>query len=167
VFGKIDEGLRTNTGALPALLSDPEGKRKVYALVDNLSAAAGSLGTVIQQLEKGHGTLAVLLRDEQFSKEFTGNLRSFSKSLDSIGRKLDTGQGTAGKLINDPAIFDAANHLIVGIDESKMLRWLIRNRQRSGIQKTYDKEGGPASPPDEPAVSPSPAPAPQPTRRPS
>jgi len=107
------------------------------------------------------------LRDEQFSKEFTGNLRSFSKSLDSIGRKLDTGQGTAGKLINDPAIFDAASHLVIGIDESKLLRWLIRNRQRTGIEKNYNKEGGPPSLPDEPAASPSPAPAPAPTRRPN
>lgn len=167
VFAKIDDDLKSNTGALPALLSDPEGKRKVYTLVDNLSNAAGSLGAVIQQLEKGHGTLAVLLRDEQFSKEFTGNLRSFSKSLDSIGHKLDTGKGTAGKLINDPAIFDAASHLVIGIDESKLLRWLIRNRQRAGIQKTYDNEGGPASLPGEPNVTPSPAPTPQPTWRPN
>jgi phospholipid/cholesterol/gamma-HCH transport system substrate-binding protein len=166
VFAKLDEALKSNTGALPALLSDPEGKKKVYTLVDNLSIAAGSLGNVIQQLEKGHGTLAVLLRDEKFSREFTGNLNSFSKSLDSIGKKLDTGKGTAGKLINDPAIFDAANHLVIGIDESKLLRWLIRNRQKSGIQKTYTQEGGPPSLPDEPDVSPTPAPAPVPTRPP-
>jgi phospholipid/cholesterol/gamma-HCH transport system substrate-binding protein len=166
VFGKIDEGLRNNTGALPALLSDPEGKKKVYALMDNLAAATRSLSDVIGQLQTGNGTLAVLLRDEQFSKEFTGNLRSFSKSLDSIGRKLDSGQGTAGKLINDPAIFDAANHLVIGIDESKLLRWLVRNRQRAGIKKVYDQENAksPASPEN---GSSSPEPPPQPTRRPS
>jgi hypothetical protein len=167
VFGSIETSLKTNTGAIPALLADPEGKKKVYALVDNLSTAAGSLGNVIQQLEKGHGTLSVLLRDEQFSKEFTGNLRSFTKSLDSIGRKLDTGHGTAGKLINDPAIFDAANHVIIGLNESAMLRWLIRDRQKSGINKTYKTEGGPSPVPDEAPVSPSPGPTLQPTRPPS
>ena len=146
VFGKIDEGLRSNDGALAALLSDPEGKKKVYTLLDNLTTAAGSLGSAVGQLEKGNGTLAILLRDEKFGKEFTQNLRSFSKSLDSIGRKLDSGQGTAGKLINDPAIFDAANHLVIGIDESRLLRWLIRNRQRAGIKKVYDRESGTASP---------------------
>ncbi|HEY3122592.1 MAG TPA: MlaD family protein, partial [Thermoanaerobaculia bacterium] len=135
VFGKIEEGLRSKDGVLAALLSDPEGKKKVYTLLDNLTTAAGSLGSAVGQLEKGNGTLAILLRDEKFGKEFTQNLRSFSKSLDSIGRKLDSGQGTAGKLINDPAIFDAANHLVIGIDESRLLRWLIRNRQRAGIKK--------------------------------
>jgi phospholipid/cholesterol/gamma-HCH transport system substrate-binding protein len=168
IFAKIDDGLRNNTGALPALLSDPEGKKKVYALMDNLAGATRSLSDVIGQLQTGNGTLAVLLRDEQFSKEFTGNLRSFSKSLDSIGRKLDSGQGTAGKLINDPAIFDAANHLVIGIDESKLLRWLVRNRQRAGIKKAYDQESAksPAPAAGDDGSSP-PAPPPQPTRRPS
>jgi phospholipid/cholesterol/gamma-HCH transport system substrate-binding protein len=166
VFGKIEEGLRSKDGVLAALLSDPEGKKKVYTLLDNLTTAAGSLGSAVGQLEKGNGTLAILLRDEKFGKEFTQNLRSFSKSLDSIGRKLDSGQGTAGKLINDPAIFDAANHLVIGIDESRLLRWLIRNRQRAGIKKVYDRESGKASP-EVSDVSPAPAPPPQPTRRPS
>jgi phospholipid/cholesterol/gamma-HCH transport system substrate-binding protein len=166
VFGKIDEGLRSNDGVLAALLSDPEGKKKIYTLLDNLTTAAGSLGNTVAQLEKGDGTLAILLRDEKFGREFTQNLRSFSKSLDSIGRKLDSGQGTAGKLINDPAIFDAANHLVIGIDDSRLLRWLIRNRQRAGIKKVYDREGGKPSP-EVSEVSPAPAPPPQPTRRPS
>jgi phospholipid/cholesterol/gamma-HCH transport system substrate-binding protein len=166
IFGQIDEGLRSNNGMLAALLSDPEGKKKVYTFLDNLTTAAGSLATTLQRLEKDNGALAILLRDEQFGKEFTQNLRSFSKSLDSIGRKLDSGQGTAGKLINDPAIFDAANHLVIGIDESRLLRWLIRNRQRAGIKKVYDRESGTASP-EVSDVSPAPAPPPQPTRRPS
>src|SRR6476469_2579794 len=34
LLGQIDEGVRTGNGAIPALLSDPAGKQKVYALVD-------------------------------------------------------------------------------------------------------------------------------------
>lgn len=152
VFGKIEEGMRTQSGAIPALLEDPEGKKKVYALVDNLSAAAVSLANVAQQLEKGEGALPLLVHDERFGREFTQNLRSFSRRLDSIARKLDEGEGTAGRLINDPALFDAANDVVVGIDESKLLRWLIRNRQKSGIKKRYEAA---ASNP-EPDVSPLP-----------
>ncbi len=166
LLGKIDQGLQNKDGLLAALLSDPEGKKKVYTLLDNLTTAAGSLGNTIGQLEKGNGTLAILLRDEAFAREFTGNLRSFSRSLDSIGRKLDSGQGTAGRLINDPAIFDAANHLVIGIDESRLLRWLIRNRQRAGIKKVYDQESGKASP-HASDISPAPPPPPEPTRHPS
>ncbi len=163
IFGKVDEDLRNNTGALSALLTDPEGKKKVLGLLDNLATAAGSLATTLQRLEKDNGLLAILLRDEQFGKEFSDHLRNFSRSLDSIGRKLDSGQGTAGKLVNDPALFDAATHIVVGIDESWMLRWLIRDRQKAGIEKDYEetvkKQGGPAGTPP-PASQPTPRPTP-------
>jgi phospholipid/cholesterol/gamma-HCH transport system substrate-binding protein len=139
LLSKIDEGVRTGNGAIPALLSDPEGKKKIYALVDTLATAAASLAHVMETLEKGNGTLPILLHDERFGKAFTGNLKAFSQSLESIGRKLDDGQGTAGKLINDPALFDAANRLVVGVDESALLRWLIKDRQKAGIKKEYNQ----------------------------
>jgi phospholipid/cholesterol/gamma-HCH transport system substrate-binding protein len=131
--------MQSNTGAIPALLADPEGKKKVLALLDNLSTAAVSVATVATQLEKGNGAIPLLIHDETFGKELTRNLQNFSRRLDSIGKKLDEGTGTAGKLINDPAIFDAANDVIVGVHESKFLRWLVRDRQKSGIKKRYDE----------------------------
>lgn len=168
VFASIEEGMAKGTGAIPALLSDPEGKKKVYELVDRLSAAAGSLAAVTENLKTGKGTLPTLLNDERFSREFTGNLRKLSTRLDSIARKLDEGKGTAGKLINDPAIFDAANRLVVGIDESTILRWLIRNRQKSGIRKEYEEAQSASSIADEdleeelpvPTATPTPVPLP-------
>lgn len=151
LLGKIDEGVRTGSGAIPALLSDPEGKKKVYALVDNLALAAAGLARITENLEKGSGTLPILLHDAEFGKAFTGNLKSLSEHLDSISRKLDDGQGTAGKLINDPAIFDAANRLVVGVDQSAILRWLVKDRQKAGIKKEYNdtirqKNAGAAAP---------------------
>ena len=142
VFAKIENDMNKGTGAIPALLSDPEGKKKIYDLVDRLSTAAGNLASVTESLKTGKGALPTLLHDERFAREFTGNLRNLSRRLDSIARKLDEGQGTVGKLINDPAIFDAAHHLVLGIDESALLRWLIRDRQRSGIQKDYEAKSG-------------------------
>jgi len=138
VFGRLERDMASGNGMIPALLSDPEGKKKVYDLVDRLGATAASLATATASLNSGKGALPTLLNDERFSREFTGNLRDLSRRLDSIARKLDEGQGTVGKLINDPAIFDAANHLVVGIDRSALLRWLIQNRQRSGIRKRYE-----------------------------
>ena len=138
LLGKIDEGIRTGNGAIPALLSDPEGKKRIYGLLDNLSLAAAGLTRVVDNLEKGHGTIPILLHDQEFGKAFTGNLRSMSQHLDSISRKLDDGQGTAGKLVNDPELYDAANRLVVGVNESAILRWLISDRQKSGIRKEYN-----------------------------
>ena len=53
----------------------------------------------------------------------TANMTSFTRSLDSTGRalnaivaKIDSGNGTAAKVINDPALFNDAHHLIGTID---------------------------------------------------
>ncbi len=43
-------------------------------------------------------------------------------------------------LISDPEIYEAMNDIIVGVDESSMLRWLVRNRQKKGIKKRYQTE---------------------------
>ncbi len=112
----------------------------MYALLDSLAVASASLARVTEKLEKGDGALPILLRDETFGRAFSKNLLDFSERLNSIGRKLDEGEGTAGKLINDPALFDAANRLVVGVDESAFLRWLVKNRQKAGIQKEYRDE---------------------------
>ena len=162
VFGKIDEELKTGNGAIPALLADPEGKKKVYQLVDTLSTAAASLAKVTVQLEKGEGTIPMLLHDERLGREFSQNLREFTQRLNSISRKLDEGYGTAGKLINDPSIYDAVNDVIVGVNESKLLRWLVRDRQKSGIEKRYDAEQAKAAAGTESAHHPPPTPTPAP-----
>ncbi len=161
LLSRMDEGVRTGDGAIPALLSDPEGKKKVYALVDSLAAAAANLARVTETLEKGSGALPILLHDARFGREFTDNLRNFSKRLDSIARKLDEGDGTVGKLINDPAIFDAANRLVVGIDESALLRWLVKNRQKAGIKKEHRDELQKPAAPEGGAPAPAPTPAPE------
>lgn len=169
VLGKVEKDMASGNGMIPALLSDPEGKKKVYDLVDRLGATATSLASASESLNTGKGALPTLLHDERFSREFTGNLRNLSRRLDSIAKKLDEGQGTVGKLINDPAIFDAANDLVVGIDRSALLKWLIQNRQKSGIKKRYEDAQRelaqtPAeldTPPLETPGSPTPTPTPQ------
>ncbi|HEY4575867.1 MAG TPA: hypothetical protein VIJ26_17940, partial [Thermoanaerobaculia bacterium] len=62
----------------------------------------------------------------------------FVKNLNEVSAKLNHGDGTAAKLINDPQIYDAVNDVIIGVNESRVLRWLIRNRQQKGIDKRYD-----------------------------
>jgi hypothetical protein len=56
-------------------------------------------------------------------------------------------------LINDPSVYESINDILIGINESKMLRWLIRNRQERGIQKRVDMEQQIAPPPSIPPVT--------------
>ncbi|MGZ6971129.1 MAG: MlaD family protein [Thermoanaerobaculia bacterium] len=138
ILGTVEKGTLTGQGLVPALLSDPEGKRKFFAMVDSLRATADGLASFSKDLKSGNGLLGQLVSNRDFSKEFLGDLKKFSSHLANVAAKLDSKEGTAGKLIADPAVADAMNDILVGINESKVLRWLIRDRQRSGIQKRYD-----------------------------
>ena len=143
-FGVIADDLQNGKGALPALMADPEGKQKVYGLIDNLSAAGVSLARASSDLDRGKGLLPVLLHDEAFAADFRRHLTNLTMHLDSISEKLDQGDGSIGRLINDPALYDAANDIVVGVDESKLLRWLVRDRQKKGIEKRYERESAKA-----------------------
>jgi hypothetical protein len=69
------------------------------------------------------------------------------QQLNEAVRKLNAGQGTAGKLISDPTVYESINDILIGINESRLLRWLIRNRQQKGMEKRY-KEEQKTAPPD-------------------
>jgi phospholipid/cholesterol/gamma-HCH transport system substrate-binding protein len=127
-------------GALPALIADPDGKKKIYALIDNLSQAGVSLARVSSELDRGKGLLPVLLHDESFSQDFRRHLSNLAEHLDAVSAKLDSRDGTLGKFLSDPSLYDAANDIVVGVNESKLLKWLIRDRQKKGIKERYDKE---------------------------
>ena len=89
---------------------------------------------------EGDGLLAKLLQDEQMSEEITRDLREMLHNLNLLSQRLESGEGTLGKLIEDPEVYEALNDILVGVDNSKMLRWLVRNRQKSGIEERYNEE---------------------------
>jgi len=57
--------------------------------------------------------------------------------LNEATAKLNQGDGTAARLLNDPSVYEAIGDILVGINESRMLRWLLRNRQQAGIRERY------------------------------
>lgn len=144
ILGNVEKGVATGEGLVPALLSDPEGKKKFFAMVDSLQATADGLASFSKDLKSGNGLLGQLVSNGDFSKAFMADLKKLSSHLANVAAKLDSTEGTAGKLIADPAVADAMNDILVGINESKFLRWLIRDRQRSGIQKRYEDAAGKA-----------------------
>ena len=151
----VEGSLKSGQGALPALLNDPEGKKRVFELVDNLRVASANLATISSTYQSGQGLVPRLMNDKAYAdqalNEFTGLLHQLNDTVARVNR----GEGTAGKLISDPSVYESVNDILIGINESKLLRWLIRNRQQSGIQKRYDTESAkpPAAAPPPPPVS--------------
>ena len=162
VATNIQKGFETGNGVLPALMHDQEAKKKVYDLVDNLRATSANLATFSTSLQTGQGLVPRLINDKAYGDQALNEFTGLVHQLNETVSKLNSGQGTAGKMITDPSVYESINDILIGINESKLLRWLVRNRQQSGIQKRYNEEqkAAPAVPP--PPVEPLPVTAPPP-----
>ena len=143
--------LENGSGALPALLDDPATRQKLDATLDGLTKATASLSEVADDVRSGDGLLPKLINDPEYGRKVSRDLEQLIGRLNLVSSRLSEGDGTAAKLINDPEVYAAIKDILVGVNESKLLRWLIRNRQQKGIEKRYEEEraqpGAAAEPP--------------------
>ena len=147
-LSKLDEG----EGLLPKLLNDPEYPKRVDATLASIQTSAEDLSRFADRVEKGEGLLPKLLNDAEYSEKVTGELEEILSKMNDLATKLNDGQGTVPQLVNDPEVYNAINDILVGVNESKFLRWLIRNRQKKGIEKRYEdalENAPPGTPPAE------------------
>ncbi|HEX2642437.1 MAG TPA: MlaD family protein, partial [Thermoanaerobaculia bacterium] len=129
---------QTGPGLLPGLLNDPATKAQFDQTLASLNQVARDLQGFTADLEKSDALLPKLVKDEEYGREITDEIRDIVNRLDTISVRLTEGKGTAAKLINDPQVYEAVNDILIGVNESRFLRWLIRNRQNAGIKKRYD-----------------------------
>ncbi len=167
---KVVESAQHGPGALPALLNDPGERARVDETLANLDGASKDLKDLTARFGKSQALLPRLLEDEAYGREVTERLRETVQHLDTASDRLVEGKGSAALLLNDPGIYDAINDVIVGVNRSPMLRWLVQNRQKAGIKQRYQDatagRGGqpPAAAPTgkTPATTPPPPSSPQP-----
>lgn len=136
-------------GLLPRLLEDPDMANQAEAAIADMRATAAHLAALSERLDRelsedGDGLVPRLLYDGELASELTGEMRQIVERIDHITVELTEGDGTAAMLLRDARVYEAINDIIVGIDESWMLRWLVRNRQRAGIEKRYRETEGEA-----------------------
>src|SRR4029453_19191819 len=122
------------------LLNDPATKEKLDSTLDGLAKATKSLSAVADDLSSGDGLLPKLIHDPEYGREVSADLQQLISRLNLVSKRLSEGDGTAAQLINDPEVYLAIKDILVGVNESKFLRWLIRNRQEKGIEKRYHEE---------------------------
>jgi phospholipid/cholesterol/gamma-HCH transport system substrate-binding protein len=153
-FERLSAELETGEGPIQTLLRDTSLRDRLVASIENLEQATVKLRTAAEAFEGGDGLLPRLLNDAELAENMTQQIQRLLERLNTLNGKLTEGDGTIAKLLDDPSIYEALNDVVIGIDESKMLRWLIRNRQKAGIKKRYrdarsqrDAAGASAPPP--------------------
>lgn len=136
ILGQVESG----EGLLPSLLNDPQGKERFDEILARLDRTTAGLETLARDLEDKEGLLQKLLRDEDYAEKISTDLAELLDRLNHLSAKMTEGDGTVARLLDDPEIYQSLNDILIGIDESWMLRWLIRNRQKAGIESRYQEQ---------------------------
>jgi phospholipid/cholesterol/gamma-HCH transport system substrate-binding protein len=95
-------------------------------LVENLSQASGKLVDLLKKLDKMAGPV---------EKSDEATLKRAIAHLNSILEKIDSGEGTLGKLINDPSLHTRLKEILGGSKRNKYLKGLIRKSIKAGKQE--------------------------------
>jgi phospholipid/cholesterol/gamma-HCH transport system substrate-binding protein len=127
-------------GVLPGLLHDPETKARLDRVLTQLETTGSEVSAAVAELREGEGLLKKLLTDKEYGDKITQDIERLIANLTLVSEKLASGEGAAAQFIGDPQVYEALNDILVGIDESKFLSWLIRNRQKKGIKERYKDE---------------------------
>ncbi|HYC91048.1 MAG TPA: MlaD family protein [Thermoanaerobaculia bacterium] len=151
ITANVQRGFEGNEGVVPALMNDPEAKKRVYEVVENLRTTSANLAAFTAAAQTGEGLVPRLLNDKAYADQALGEFTTLVHQLNVTVAKINNAEGTAGKIIADPGLYESINDILIGINESKLLRWLIRNRQQSGIEKRVEERqkmpDAPATPP--------------------
>ena len=139
---KLDQG----DGLLPALLQDPAYKKRFSDSLDHLDQVVTRLASLTDRLENGNGLIPKLISDDQYGEQMSQELQTLVTNLRQIAEKLNKGNGSAAQLINDPTLVQAIDDVVLGIENSKVLKWLIQNRRKKGEQVRNDAAGKPGAP---------------------
>jgi phospholipid/cholesterol/gamma-HCH transport system substrate-binding protein len=140
-LSKLLDSMVKGEGAIGAL-TKPGGDAQV-AIAD-IRVAAESLRRTTARLESNEGLLGRLVSDKAYSDELAGGLKDAVTHLASVAKKIDEGHGTLGALVNDRTLYDSAEDVITGVNDSKFARWMLRHYQKKGIE-------APPPPPPSPA----------------
>lgn len=132
-FAKVSSDLESMTATMKQVLGNPENAKKLQQIIDGLSSFSQNVGgdsgkmmhdmsvvaanfaEISQNLKDGKGTLGQLLAANPSGTSPLGGLGDMQgalKDLREVMAKINSGQGTLGKLVNDPETADKLNNAL-------------------------------------------------------
>ena len=165
VLAQVENG----DGLVPALVNDPALTEQFRNTLDNLDSSSRELaqaaGELSRTFQEGDGLVPRLLLDEEYGRRVSEDLEQLLERLNRASQLMTEGDGSVAQLLRDPHIYQSLEDIVAGVNDSKLLTWLIRNRQRQGakerLEEIQETTGElPESPYPAPAALPSEDPAP-------
>ncbi|HRC84312.1 MAG TPA: MlaD family protein [Thermoanaerobaculia bacterium] len=130
----------SDQGLLPALASDAATRKSFIETLSSLESSAKNLSAITAEIKEGQGLLQKLLLDKQYGEATPQQVSDLLTRLDRLTQALETGNGTAARLIHDPELYQALKDIVSGVNQSRLLKWAIRNRQKAGAEHRLEEE---------------------------
>ena len=128
-ISRILEGIEKGEGALGAALSD---SIDFHAALEDFKDATSDLKEITGRLRSRRTLMGKMINDEAYGDSVTQDLKTAVHEIAGIAAKLNSGKGSAGLFINDPSVYEGLQHVILGMEKSRMTRWIIQNRRKAG-----------------------------------
>lgn len=122
------------TASLNRLFKDSKDETKR----GDLMATVASLRKTVEEVERGDGVLHALIFEPR-GKEIVTNLAETTKSAREISRGIAEGEGTAGRLLRDPALYEDLRVLMGRASRSKLLKAVIRATLEQNEKQTLQR----------------------------
>src|SRR2546427_635907 len=97
--------------------------RSGQSTLQNMDALLKRADRIIAFVESGQGAIGIMTKDEQFARKLQNTMDKISVLSD----RLEAGEGTAGKLLRDPALFNNADQMLI---ETRQLVKSIRENPK-------------------------------------
>jgi phospholipid/cholesterol/gamma-HCH transport system substrate-binding protein len=132
VAESVERDLASEDSLLAGMLRDPQGSERLARALAAVTEAASAAAAAGRNLAEGRGTLGHLLNDEAYAQLFLEDLAALTRSLRSVAAKIDNGEGSAGRFVNDPQLYEDLENVVRGVGESRLATWAVRNRREAG-----------------------------------
>lgn len=116
---------------------------KIAAMLDenrgNLKGTVSNLNSITTKMDRGEGSLAMLLNDKALYRTTT----DLAASLKTVSTRIERGEGTLGKLVNDDELYRDAKGAVANLnDGSKDIREIAAkiNRGEGSVGKLVNDD---------------------------
>ena len=107
--------------------------------IDDFAASAQNLREFTERLRASESLAAKLLFDAEYGARLSVELEGTLVELRGILTKINRGEGTLGKLVNEPEVHEGLERIVNGVETSWFIKYLLKRQEKRGFREEVDR----------------------------